>query len=398
MSNTMLAAITMQFYAYVNDEGVVEMVLSAPAGMTDPHYVEISENDQSLVGKKLLYYALLDDRDVVTGLIAVANELTDSKKILLITYDKKLVGKWYNRTTKQFTELPIHILAKLSTGEINLVNSDGTPQDKWLQTKLDEMDAKVAQVESTSAADTATKYDELKTKVAQVESTCTADTASKYNELNTKVSKVESTCLADNTAKYNTLDAKASQVQSTCLTDSAVKYNTVNSKIEEVSNGSFGGFKTRFKIDHNEKITTEWTTYGKRVTFNFNSGISGYFPKMIRLVARANDDAFMKADFYIVKNPDGSIRNAYVDKSYISRADGKNKKEYGVSNNGSLFSMSTGSDAGASYFMEKALPSTYYNADIRNFDYTENSFSFTVMPDEAWLNKYTSMSFYGYVY
>lgn len=356
MSNTVLAAITMQFYAYVNDEGVVEMVLSLPPGLTDPHYVEISENDQSLVGKKLLYYALLDDRDVVTGLIAVANELTDPKKIQLATYNKQLVGKWYNRTTKQFTELPIHILAKLSTKEINLVNADGTPQDKWLQTKLDEIDTKVAQVEST--------------------------------------------CIADTAAKYNTLDTRVSQVQSTCLTDSAVKYNALNAKLAEVNNGSFGGYKVKFKIEHNEQITADWVNNGIRLTFNFDTGISGYFPKMIRLVTKSASNGFMKADFYIVKNADGSIRHSYVDKSYISRADttGKTIEEYGGDmTRNSLFITSLGSDNGASYFFGTA-PSGSFEVSVGQFSYTENTLSFTISPDKAWVNRYTYMNFNAFVY
>ncbi len=323
-------AVTMHYYAYLNDQDVVEMVMGLPSEITDSHYIPIESEDQSLVGKwynratgefedKMFYYAVLDEKDIVTEVIALPSQITDEKKILIPTYDQSLVGKWYNRATGQFGPVPIHVLAKANTGEINTLKADGTPEDRWLSAKLAEID----------------------------------------------------------------------------------------SKLSDLSVGVQSGYKARFRVKDNQQMTSDWTG-GKELTFHFDTGIPGYFPKMIRLVDPMTSKSGFVADLYIVKNPDGTVNNAYVDKRFV----GTRRTEMGsaprlqeidnIEMSKVVFSAGYSGgkyyDDGGSAFVENFSQTDYGEVEINHFNYTEDSLTFKMYVLDDAVGMYTTMDLYGYVY
>lgn len=138
------------YYAYVNEQDIVEQVFSMPAPITSPQYISIPAYDETLIGKRYnretgefetvswYYYAILGDKDIVTDVIRqeTALPVVPSNMVQLTSFDETLVGKWYDRVNNVFTEPPVHILADLSTDKINV----GT-QDIWLTDKLTQLDA-----------------------------------------------------------------------------------------------------------------------------------------------------------------------------------------------------------------------------------------------------------------
>lgn len=328
-------AITMYYYAYLNDQDVVEMVMGLPSQITDPHYISIDSDDQSLVGKwynretgqfedVMFFYAVLNDQDIVTDVIALPSQITDEKKILVSSLDQSLVGKWYNRETGEFTEVPIHILAKMNTGEINTLKADGSPEDKWLHTELMEL----------------------------------------------------------------------------------------RKELEEAKLGGFGGYKAKFRIKDNQEITEKWmrggSNDGKNYSVSFNTSIPGYFPKMVRIVGRLLSDSVLVADFYITRNFDGSIKEAYVDKYYVgiprehAGAPSENHMVINMNFTDDVFSAGYISgkyyDEGAGCFMQQMNQMDKGIVDITDISYNENSFSFKMYTTSEIVGMYTSMNLYGYVY
>lgn len=323
-------ALTMHYYAFLNDQDVVETIVSLPSTITDPKYIEISSNDQSLIGKKynrqtgefednMYYYAILDNNDIVTEVIALPSEVTDPKKIEIQVYDQSYVGKWYNRANGTFCEPPIHVLSKVSTGEINTLKTDGTPEDKWLHTELIEIKNKLLKHEN-------------------------------------------------------------------CL---------------------YGGYKTRFELRDNQEVYSDWCGNGKRYTFNFDTGIPGYFPQKIRLAEHhSREDAFV-VDLYIIKNTDGSTKLAYCDQDYlgIDSGDGEKKRilkfAEKLSRDNIFFTGFDGKkvyDEGGSHFMDNITTKERCDVCIGDFTYNENSISFTLCPTKSLIGRYTNIDLYGYVY
>lgn len=80
----------------------------------------------------MFYYAQLNSKDVVISVFETPTEIVQDDLIRIPTLDETLVGKWYNRTTGQFVDAPIHILADHSTNVVNYKD-----QDVWLNTVLD---------------------------------------------------------------------------------------------------------------------------------------------------------------------------------------------------------------------------------------------------------------------
>ncbi|WP_312647280.1 hypothetical protein [Aminipila sp.] len=374
-------AAKMHYYAFLNEQDVVEDIYSLPTVISDSKYIEIPTNDQSLIGKKynrttgkfediMFYYAILDDKDIVTQVVALEAKVTDPKKIEISTYDQTLVGKWYNRSNGTFTAPPIHVLAKMSTGEINTLKADGTPEDKWLNTELTEIKSKITEVENGTP-----EVKSLHTELAQLRS---------------KITEVE-----NGTPEVKQLHTELAEVRS---------------KITEVERGNFGGYKARFKMEDNQMMTEDWANNGKRLTFTFDTGISGYFPKMIRLADDGIEDYFV-ADFYIVRNTDGTIKSAYMDQDYIgfmpiniSDVKGRVVKHGIDMEDRSIFSSEySGNEAkmynyGGFYFTGTPYKKQNSRVDIGEFSYNENSFSFTIRPSDTMVGQYTSIDFMGYIY
>ncbi|MHC1723268.1 MAG: hypothetical protein AB9836_08710 [Aminipila sp.] len=374
-------AAKMHYYAFLNEQDVVETIVSLPSVITDPKYIEISTNDQTLIGKKynkttgkfediMFYYAFLDDKDIVTHVVALEAKLTDSKKIEISTYDQSLVGKWYNRSNGTFMEPPIHVLAKMSTGEINTLKADGTPEDKWLNAELSELRGKITEVENGTPEVKAlhTELGDLRNKITEVE---------------------------NGTPEVKALHTELAQLRS---------------KITEVERGNFGGYKAQFKIKDNQLMTDDWANNGKCLTFTFDTGMAGYFPKMVRLVRENYEDYFV-ANFYILRNPDGTIKSAYVDQDYKGIQGGSTSSaSYRIVNydedmrSGDVFklgydnSLGTLFNEGGRYFIQEPPKKNGAYVEIGQFSYNENSFSFTIKPSSEMVGKYTSMNLRGYVY
>lgn len=317
----------MYYYAYLDDRDIVTMIITLPSQITDNKYILIPSNDQTLIGKRynrntgefedviLFYYAVLGEKDIVTEVISSETEITDPNKILVQTNDTSLIGKWYNRQTGQFLVPPIHILAELDTGQINVQG-----EDKWLQTELDEMSEGLA-------------------------------------------------------------DAR---------------------------NGSFGGYKCSFEIEDNQQTTAEWVS-GKNYSFSFDTGIPEYFPKMIRLVKSYFGEDTLVADIYIVKNPDGSIKHSYLDKSYVgipasttdTAASRHIEHDVNIRYNDALqagrHSDGRRYDEGGSAFYGTINPNSSF-VGIGNFDYTANTLSFSMEISSNLVGSFTAMNLKGYVF
>ncbi|WP_324825771.1 hypothetical protein [Sinanaerobacter sp. ZZT-01] len=368
MSELEAMALTMHYYAYLNEQDVVETIVALPSVISHPQYIAIPSNDESLIGKKynretgefedvMFYYAVLDEQDIVVQVVALESKVTDEKKIEIPSYDQSLVGKWYNRKNGTFSEPPIHVIAKANTGEINTLKADGSPEDKWLHTELSD----------------------LRTKISK-------DDQALYTELG----KVRTEISKGDTALHKVLDI-------------------LDTRITEVDRGSFGGYKTRFDLDDNQLITSEWVDDGKRLTFNFDTGIPGYFPKMIRLIKTYNRRDQLVADIYIVKNANGSVKTAYVDADYIGIRSGKpNVEERQLyhaqgADRSDIFTVGYGDDskyynAGGQYFVQKINHLSDGKVKIGKFSYDKNSISFTILPSSDMVGIYTEVSMRGYVY
>jgi hypothetical protein len=77
----------MFYYAYINESGIVEMVLSLPSEITSPSYILIDTNDQTLVGKwynsetgdfeeiTAWYYAQINEKDIVITVFETPSQI-----------------------------------------------------------------------------------------------------------------------------------------------------------------------------------------------------------------------------------------------------------------------------------------------------------------------------------
>lgn len=150
----------MFYYAYINESGIVEMVLSLPSEITNPSYILIDTNDQTLVGKwynsetgdfeeiTAWYYAQINEKDIVITVFETPSQIEQDNLIRILSLDEGLIGKWYNRELGVFVDAPIRILADLSSSKINYKN-----QDIWLDTVVDSK-ANASDVYTKTEADT----------------------------------------------------------------------------------------------------------------------------------------------------------------------------------------------------------------------------------------------------
>jgi len=85
----------------------------------------------------MYYYAFVDSKDLVQSIKTLSEPVTYSDYIEISSEDQSLVGKWYDRdgrygVAEAFIEPPISIIAALSTDNINYKT-----QDIWLSNQLD---------------------------------------------------------------------------------------------------------------------------------------------------------------------------------------------------------------------------------------------------------------------
>lgn len=53
----------------------------------------------------MFYFAYLNVQDVVLMIITLPSQISDPRYIQIQSYDESLVGKWYNRQTGQFEDI-----------------------------------------------------------------------------------------------------------------------------------------------------------------------------------------------------------------------------------------------------------------------------------------------------
>ncbi len=371
----------MYYYAHLDENNIVDMIVALPTPISVDRYISIPTNDQTLVGKRynsetgefeeviMYYYAVLGDKDIVTEVISSETEITDPNKISIPSNNTALVGKWYNRETGEFLDPPIHILADHTTQQINIAN-----QEKWLQTELNEMNQTLAS-HTTQQANLVNQDNLFQTELNEMNQTLAAHTTQQAN-------------LA---TQDNLLQAGL---------------NESNNKIKDLEQSTFGGYKCSFSIRDNQEVTSAWANSGKNFSFSFNTGLPGYFPKMIRIVDKEDT---LVADFYIVKNADGSVKYAYLNKTFLGISkdsesttpamlmrhyedmDDMDAIVVGRHSDGSAYN-----EGGAAFFQSIFENNSYVN--IGNFNYTENTFTFDVDVSSNLVGYNTKMKLTGYVF
>lgn len=149
----------MYYYAYLNEDNICVQIYEMPTAISGAGFVAIASNDQTLIGQRynaeteefepMYYYAVLNEKNVVSETVYYDTQQTTSDTLLSITFAQyqTVTGLYWNGT--EFVEPPISIAAEASTDDINYKT-----EDKWLSTKLDEMDAATAT--NTAAVETLT--------------------------------------------------------------------------------------------------------------------------------------------------------------------------------------------------------------------------------------------------
>lgn len=317
----------------------------------------------------MFYYAYLNEKDIVEAIYALPTKITDDRYILIPTNDQTLIGKRYNRLTGKFEDVVIFYYAVLS--------------DKGIV------------MEVVSSETEITEPNKIK-----IPSNNTSLVGKWYNRQTAEFLDPPIHILAEhNTQQINILN------QDKWL---QAELDEINSKLLDLGNGSFGGYKCSFKIKDNQQTTSEWVT-GKKYVFNFDTGIPGYFPRMIRLVNSYNGDDTLVAELFIAKNEDGSVKYAYLDKTYLGIAMSSTdtaatrRMEHNVDasedeplhagrqSNGNRY------DEGGSAFFQ-AINTNGSRVRIGNFNYTENTLSFTMRISSGLVGNYTVMNLKGYVF
>ena len=165
----------MYYYALIHESNICTAVYAMPAPLTGDSYVTITEEQytsQSVLGMRYengvwvevttYYYAILNDKNIVTNVYESETEMATADNLVEITAeqyaDESLIGKYYNRDNDAFIEAPISVLKEHSTDEIQYKG-----EEKWLSTKLDEMEQAIANAGGTGStidAYTKTESDE----------------------------------------------------------------------------------------------------------------------------------------------------------------------------------------------------------------------------------------------
>lgn len=158
----------MYYYALINESNICTAVYAMPAPLTGDSYVTITEEQytsQSVLGMRYengvwvevttYYYAILNDKNIVTNVYESETEMAAADNLVEITVeqyaDETLIGKYYDRDNDVFIVPPISVLKEHSTDEIQYKG-----QEKWLSTKLDEMEQAIANVGTGSTGATMT--------------------------------------------------------------------------------------------------------------------------------------------------------------------------------------------------------------------------------------------------
>lgn len=348
-------AATTYYYAYINAENIVEQIIDLPAPVTSPSYIAIDSHDETLIGKRYnpatgefetvtwFYYVMLDGKDIVTEVIRreTALPVVPDNMVQIQSYDQTLVGKWYDRANGVFLDPPIHVLAELSTDQVNV----GT-QDKWLTDKLDEMDARDASMESQAGA--------VAGRVGGVES---------------RVGNVESRA----SAAESRLDAVEPRTRHALKTTiSEISENTVFTEQQATKHYSFPFAAKQKELPKYVLIQASWSA-------------GRYFDAVNIYLVRNGDKTEMHAfakDGTITKSGSSSVYDVSTEHRFCPDA-GKEIKCFTMSMNGDKVSTS-----GAHHFVLNDFTSSSYDyANVGNFTYDETGVKFDIQFNYATPNK-----------
>lgn len=162
---------TIYYYAYLDENDICTEIYAMPAQITGSQFISLPSNDTSVVGKHynrtasefetVYYYAVLNDKYVVTEVDYSLTQQSTTDKYRAITFAQyqTVKGLYWNGT--DYVTPPISIAAIASTDEVSYKD-----EEKWLSTKLDEMEANI----SANEADIST----VGTNVSTLSSTVTS--------------------------------------------------------------------------------------------------------------------------------------------------------------------------------------------------------------------------------
>lgn len=151
------------------------MIYAMPAPITGDQFIAIPSNDQSFVGQHynredsvfetVYYYAILDNRGIVESVTYNVTQQPTSATVLPITFAQyqTVTGLYWNGT--EFVTPPISVSAIANTNEVSYKN-----EEKWLSTKLDEMDGAI----TTNGSNISTLSTALSTLATDLQAVVTA--------------------------------------------------------------------------------------------------------------------------------------------------------------------------------------------------------------------------------
>ena len=223
----------MFYYAYLNEDDICVQIYEMPAQISGSQFIAIASNDPTLVGQHfnrttsefetVYYYAILDDRGIVSSTTYSTTQQTATATLIQITFAQyqTVTGLYWNGT--EFVEPPISVAAIASTDEVNYKN-----QEKWLSTKLDEMDSDIDEAFTDISA--------LETSVSTL-TTAVSDASESISDLNTALNTVaEGKANASHThamSDVTGLESAISSLTSDVTSDISALETAVNGKAKE---------------------------------------------------------------------------------------------------------------------------------------------------------------------
>lgn len=163
------AAASTFYYAYLNEQDIVEKIYEMPAPITGTQWVQIDSFDESLIGLKYdrvtgtfkpvekYYYAILDEKNIVIAVQEFDTEMTADNLVSISKemYESgELIGKWYDAENSIFKDPHVSQFAEHSTDVIQFKD-----ENRWLNEWIDEQDAARHTHANRDALDTITKTD-----------------------------------------------------------------------------------------------------------------------------------------------------------------------------------------------------------------------------------------------
>ena len=120
----------MYYYAFVDENDIVQNIYSLPTEIAHDQYIQVSSNDQTLIGKHynrdtlefedVYYYAVLNDKSIAVEVTFAYSVISESSYIAITATqynDGSVIGMYWNGTA--WETAPISLIAVASTDYIN---------------------------------------------------------------------------------------------------------------------------------------------------------------------------------------------------------------------------------------------------------------------------------------